>query len=307
MKKQDSEEKQEVFSKFIALLYWKVFQSLKVIRRYDLAFTYLKQSYILDSSRLIEKELHLLVEGLQKRGSWPKQVATYRTIIEYKPEALKPRKIYNNETKNDRWLVEYLFPGKFDGYFIEAGAADGIEGSTCYILEQELGWTGICIEPNNFFFDKLVHNRPNSIHENVCLASQPGQVAYIEGNGETVSPFLGGIKNNLRDYKWGGVEVIQKGKEIAKEAETLANLLAKHNAPSIIDYAGFDIEGSEFEVLSNFPFDQYTFLSMTIECDEIVWRELFHHIQYYGYLQIKNPFNQDMPWEKYLVHKSIFL
>lgn len=306
MKKKYSEKTPGILSKLLALVYWQLFQSLKAIERYDLAFAYLKQSYFLDSSRMIHEELSSLVERLQEKGSWPKHLPAYRTLIEYRPEVLKPWKIYNNETKNDRWLVEYIFPGKHDGFFIEAGAADGIEGSTCYVLETELGWTGICIEPNQFFFKNLVKNRPNSKHENLCLASQSGQVAYIEGNEETVNPFLGGITNNLRDYKWGGREVIQKGKEVTKPADTLANLLAKHNAPAIIDYAGFDIEGSEFEVLSSFPFDKYTFLTMTIECDEIVWQQLFPMIQVYGYLQIKNPFNQDMHWEKYLVHESIF-
>ncbi len=54
---------------------------------------------------------------------------------------------YYNEPKNDRWIVECVFPGKQNGYFLEAGAANGIWGSSCYVLEQELNWTGICVEP----------------------------------------------------------------------------------------------------------------------------------------------------------------
>ena len=36
---------------------------------------------------------------------------------------LKPKYQYFNETGNDRWIAEYVFPGKTGGYFVEAGAA----------------------------------------------------------------------------------------------------------------------------------------------------------------------------------------
>lgn len=33
---------------------------------------------------------------------------------------------YDNESKNDQLIVECVFPGKQNGYFIEAGSANGI-------------------------------------------------------------------------------------------------------------------------------------------------------------------------------------
>src|SRR5262249_2062539 len=185
--------------------------------------------------------------------------------------------------------------------FVEAGAADGIGGSSCYVLERELGWRGICIEPNDAFFARLALNRPHSIHEHVCLAGTPGQVSFIEGGDETVSPFQSGIKWNLRDWKRGGRDVIARGREVQKRAETLAHLLEKHGAPKVIEYAGFDIQGSEFEVLASFPFDHYTFLAMTVECDDVVWPRLLPLLQGNGYREVKNPFNKDRPRERYLL------
>ena len=32
---------------------------------------------------------------------------------------------YYNETLNDRWIVEQVFPGLRGGYFVEIGAANG--------------------------------------------------------------------------------------------------------------------------------------------------------------------------------------
>ncbi|NJM48292.1 MAG: FkbM family methyltransferase, partial [Alkalinema sp. RU_4_3] len=79
-----------------------------------------------------------------------------RRAIAADPAAFAPQYEYHNETRNDRWIVEYMFPGKRSGYFIEAGATNGISGSSCYVLETELDWRGLCIEPNPEFFANLV-------------------------------------------------------------------------------------------------------------------------------------------------------
>lgn len=213
--------------------------------------------------------------------------------------------VYYNETKNDRWIVEEIFPDKKNGYFLEIGAANGREASSCYVLEKERGWRGICVEPNDLFFEQLVQNRPHSICEKVCLAKQSGKVIYIEGSAKTVSPYLGGIKTNLETIKYQGKEVVKKGKEVEKDAITLEALLKKHQAPKIIDYAAFDIEGSELEVLEVFPFDEYTFLALTLECDGSIWKTITKLLHSQGYKEVKNPFNTDKPWERYWLHKSI--
>jgi len=214
--------------------------------------------------------------------------------------------VYYNETLNDRWIVESVFPGKTNGYFLEAGAANGKEASSCYVLEKALGWTGICVEPNDAFFEKLLRNRPNSICEKTCLAKQAGKVSYIEGSDNTIAPYLGGIKRNLATVKYGGNEIIKKGKLVEKDAITLEQLLDKHRAPSIIDYASFDIEGSELEVLEDFPFRRYRFLAMSLECDGSIWKPITKLLRSNGYREVENPFNQDMPWERYWLHKSSY-
>lgn len=225
-------------------------------------------------------------------------------ITRFAPVLLPPQRQYYNETNNDRWIAEYIFPGKRGGYFLEVGAANGKEASSCYVLEEEFGWTGICIEPSDYFFDKLVQNRPNSICEKICVSNQAGTVIYIEGSEETVSPYLSGIRTNLEEVKYQGKEVVQKGKAVEKEATTLETLLKKHNAPTVIDYAAFDIEGSELDVLEVFPFDEYRFLALTLECDGSIRAPISQLLSANGYRQIKNPFNRDKPWEMYWLHQK---
>lgn len=210
---------------------------------------------------------------------------------------------YYNDTRNDQWIAEQIFPGKRNGYFVEAGAANGREASSCYILEKEFGWTGICVEPNDTFFDQLVLNRPASICERVCLARHSGKVSYVEGTATTVNPYLGGITANLELIKYGGRDVIRKGKQVEKEAITLEELLARHAAPSSIDYGAFDIEGSELEVLEGFPFDRYTFRALSLECDANIWEPVSRLLGSNGYREVSNPFNRDQPWERYWLHE----
>jgi len=55
---------------------------------------------------------------------------------------------------------------------------------------------------------------------------------------------------------------------------TLASILDRHSAPSVIDYLSIDIEGAEYEVLCAFPFDRYTFLAITVEHNNFRGREI---------------------------------
>lgn len=218
------------------------------------------------------------------------------------PRLLKPRFDYQNETANDRWIAEYIFPGKRNGYFLEAGAANGHAGSSCYVLEKHFGWTGICVEPHDDFFRELVPARPNSAHENVCLAGKAGMVSFVEGTGDPSQPYYSGIRENLM-CKAGGPAVVQSGRIIAKQAFPLAEILDKHGAPSVIDYGAFDIEGSELEVLATFPLSRYAFRALSLEWGASI-DPLLPVLTAAGYREVRNPFNRTRPWERYWLHRD---
>lgn len=211
---------------------------------------------------------------------------------------------YFNETLNDRWIIEQVFPGKRNGYFVEVGAANGKAASSCYLLETLFDWGGICVEPNDHFFAALPGNRPNSICENVCVSGRPGKVNFIQ-SADLNHSYYSGIKENLQQFKAGSEAILHEGNELTKAAVTLEFLLDKHQAPEVIDYGAFDIEGSELCVLRNFPFERYQFLALSMECDEAVWAELCPILQRQGYREVKNPFNLDKIWEKYCLHESL--
>lgn len=215
-------------------------------------------------------------------------------------------KIYLNEPANDLWVREIVFPNRRNGYFIEAGAADGVRESSCFLLEKQLGWRGICIEANDQFFAKLTKSRPNSVHENVCLGNESGWVEFAvssEKNGG--NPFLSGVRQSLEERKEGGGEVLASASIVRKPAATLAELLRKHAAPKVIEYAAFDIEGNEFEALRSFPFEEYRILAMSFEVDAAVRQPLFALLERNGYREAVNPFNTKCPWESCWLHGSM--
>ena len=179
-----------------------------------------------------------------------------------------------------------------------------MEGSSCFQLERFLGWRGICIEPHADFFATLTKHRPGSAHENVCLAAEDGLVEYVPA-GEGESPYCSGVRDVLLNLKKSGRTVAEQASAVRMPALSLASILRKHNAPAVIDYGAFDIEGSEWEALRLFPFDEFRFLAISCEVsgnNKAPFRDL---LAKNGYVEATNPLNHDCPWEFYWLHESI--
>lgn len=57
----------------------------------------------------------------------------------------------------------------------------------------------------------------------------------------------------------------EAGQTYEVETISLADLLAKYDAPREIDYLSIDTEGSEYDILANFDFDRHEFAVITCE------------------------------------------
>jgi hypothetical protein len=79
------------------------------------------------------------------------------------------------------------------------------------------------------------------------------------------------------------------------------NVLKKYNVPHKIDYLSLDVEGAEFMIMKDFPFDQYTISVMTVERPTDELKKLFADN---GYVFLK-----DLAWwgETLWAHKSMGL
>lgn len=197
----------------------------------------------------------------------------------------------------DKWIFREVFPGKTGGFFLELGAADGFSESNTYVLEKRYGWTGLCIEPHPVLYDALVNKyKRRCTCVPYAVDSEPGQVEFVL-SGQT-SGVISDESDNSPDKRPDLVETARaEGRVRVVEALPLADLLAKYDAPHVIDYFSFDVEGLETRILRNFPFDRYRFLAITVErptpeLNEILFRN--------GYKFVRNSL-----YDSFYVHESI--
>jgi len=188
----------------------------------------------------------------------------------------------------DEFVVDVL-RGMRNGYFIESGAFDGIQGSNTLWLEKSFGWNGICIEPNDAEFLRLKKNR-NCHCVNACLYDRETHIEFLE-NGRSG----GGI---LSEYHPAQLEYVRSAYKVAlnssgipitttKATRTIGSILKEYEAPPIIDYWSLDTEGSEFSILRSFPFEQYAIRLLTIEHCWLPNRERIQtFLEKRGYLRI---------------------
>ena len=68
----------------------------------------------------------------------------------------------NSLERMDKMIVE-LFEGMKGGFFIEVGAADGVNCSNTFLLEKKYNWKGLLIEARKSDYILCKKNRKNSI------------------------------------------------------------------------------------------------------------------------------------------------
>jgi len=156
-----------------------------------------------------------------------------------------------SEYYQDLWVIREALPTLQSGFFVDVGAADGYNDSNTFLLENAYGWKGLCVEANPFFYERLCKNRKVPCI-NVCISDQKGSAYFITQ----------GLQSKMVSEE--EIEANQEGVHRLK-ADTLANILRDANAPKNIDYLSLDIEGAEDLALGEFPFDEWTFKSITIE------------------------------------------
>lgn len=175
-------------------------------------------------------------------------------------------KEFYGQYEQDRYLYETIFRDKKNGTFFEFGAADGIRFSNTYYFEKNLGWTGICAEPNPVLFPLLQQNR-NCICINGCITDFAGVSKFFVIHGYGV-----GLSGLIEKYDVNRVEVLKK--EIAPYKSTyeiievncyrISDILQQYKLYHI-DYLSIDTEGGEFDTLRAIDFDTFSIDVISVE------------------------------------------
>mmetsp|Transcript_6419 Transcript_6419/g.11286 ORF Transcript_6419/g.11286 Transcript_6419/m.11286 type:complete len:353 (+) Transcript_6419:65-1123(+) len=140
------------------------------------------------------------------------------------------------------------------GFFIDLAANDYKQNSNTYVLEADHGWGGICIEANRKYLAGHLLHRPGPFVLN----------AVSNNNGEILDFILADGNGGLKKFHTSKMAAHSNPTEPVTTVK-LETVLRYLDAPSTIDYFSLDVEGAELSVLSNFDFDQYTFLTLSVE------------------------------------------
>jgi len=198
------------------------------------------------------------------------------------------------ETQQDKWVIEEVFPDNGRGFFVDIGAADGVRFSNTYALEQ-LGWTGICVEPRDDDFAELRRNRPGSQCISCCIGHTNGKCNFVVAD---LDELLSGVQDTLGYYM--GMPV--HGDVVQKKMMTPGELLTTCGAPSVIEYLSIDTEGNEYEIIRTISFHKYTFKAITVEHNftEPLRSQILALLSRRGYKRVK-----EVRWEDFYLHKEL--
>lgn len=158
-------------------------------------------------------------------------------------------------------IAAYIFEssGELSKYFVEFGAADGINLSNTAFLDGR-GWTGILCEPSLSAFAKLEVNRKKTKNFQICVFGVSGQmVTFVETENSllsTIEEFIGS------DDHHNSRVAIEK---YLVPTLTLEDLLESCEAPAKMSLLSIDTEGTEYQILEKFDFERFQFQLIFVE------------------------------------------
>lgn len=165
---------------------------------------------------------------------------------------------YYSQSGQDQFLAEKLFKGRVNGLFVDIGANDGITLSNTYYLEKNMGWTGLCFEPNPDAYVTLIENRTCTCIKS-GVADFNGKAAFQRLRGSGVIPMFSGLIDKYDPHHIAMIEEALKlyGGEketIEIECVRLKDILGDSNIQHV-DYLSIDTEGSELDILETIDFE----------------------------------------------------
>jgi FkbM family methyltransferase len=169
---------------------------------------------------------------------------------------------YYSQFEQDKFIYENYFINKTKGYFVDIGAHDGITFSNSKFFE-ELGWDGVCIEPNPKIFSILKNNRKcicvkKAISNNIGISKF---FQIIDG-----PDMLSGLVDEFNDNS-----ILRINNELKNKSEGFDYINVKCNLfenivnQTKIDFLSLDTEGNELKILQSIDFNKFDIKVITVE------------------------------------------
>src|SRR5208282_2318440 len=86
--------------------------------------------------------------GVVLRGGWRPVIVRWslhrQNHNQFNEKTIKGEGYYS-QLGQDKWVIENIFKHRRGGFFVDIGAYNGVDISNTYYMEQQLGWSGICV------------------------------------------------------------------------------------------------------------------------------------------------------------------
>jgi FkbM family methyltransferase len=156
-------------------------------------------------------------------------------------------------------ILHRVFRDRKDGFYIDVGAMDPLVESVTKFFYDE-GWSGINIEPNEWFYSKLLQERPRDINLNLALGEKEEnrEIYLFEHIGNSTFDDLS------RDrYVEKGFETKPKQVKVTTLATVCQDYVRRP-----IDFLKIDCEGWEKFVILGADWDRFRPILLIIEATE---------------------------------------
>jgi len=153
-------------------------------------------------------------------------------------------------------LLHRVFPDRKEGFYIDVGAMDPVLESVTKFFYDE-GWSGINIEPNEWFYSKLLQERPRDINLRLALGDR-------EENRELHVFEQYGISTFEESHRDRFVELGYEAKPKTARVSTLA-AVCRDFVRREIDFLKVDCEGWEESVLRGADWDRFRPIVVLVE------------------------------------------
>jgi len=162
----------------------------------------------------------------------------------------------------DMWLQEFIFPDLVGGFFIEAGALDGLSLSNTAYFERYRKWQGLCFEPDPNQNEKIPYYRGCDVIR-AAISIRDGEMVFWS----SMVPGWSGFWDLIPSWKHQAHKE-KGGKNVTVTTVRLDTILRKYGV-NIVNFFSLDVEGGELDVLHSIGLDEVKIEVFMIEVDHV--------------------------------------